>query len=389
MNALAQQDFYLDSSQYSDLKKEVRQNNEAANTTALQQFESLFISQMLKEMRSAAIIDESQHSQTMDFYTDMYDKQLATIMAKQGGIGIAKQLQEQLAVDKSIQHKKDYTGGKFFPLNPEVAANHGMPLNSSEIGMVLKTDEDSKELKLPVFLTNRANRMAVVSNATAIALDSSNEVSNGITIAEEFHQIDNNVDNSVVELRPLNKTDASSSALLDEKIQAHHGWSKPSEFIQELMPHAESVAKQLGVNPEVLVAQSALETGWGKHTMRHQDGSVSFSLFGIKADHRWSGDTVEVPTMEFRNGRMQQEKAHFRAYDSVGEAIQDYADFIQGNARYQDALSNSQDEVHYTKGLQEAGYATDPAYANKILNILQSDTLKEGLAAIETHREVA
>lgn len=400
MNALAQQDHYLDLSQFTDLKRDVRQGDEGANKKALQQFESLFITQMLKEMRAAAVVDEDQHSNYMDFYTDMYDKQLATIMAQQGGIGIANQLEQQLAIDANIKHNKDYAGGKFFPLKPDVAASTGMPLQATEKGMALESDDIVKrELKLPF------NLAAIAKNNPAVLIDQARQpfenlisthaiptlqaAAQKVALVEEFHQLQTDVDNSVVALTPLDSKSSINMALADEKIQYHAGWSKPSEFIQELMPYAQTVANQLGIKPEVIVAQSALETGWGKHTIRHQDGSVSFSLFGIKADHRWDGDTVQVSTLEFKNGHMQKEMAHFRAYDSVGEAVQDYVDFIKGNTRYQKALDNNGDEAHYVKGLQKAGYATDPAYANKILNILHSDTLKQGLASIENTREVA
>lgn len=407
MNALAQQDFYLNSSQYTDLKQGVRDKAEGANTAALQQFESLFIAQMLKEMRAAAVVDESQHSSYMDFYTDMYDKQLATIMAKQGGIGIAKQLQSQLVEVTNAQHKKDYTGGKFFPLTPDVVPNNGMPLKTSKPAMTLESNDQSRELKLPYNLSTITGSSVNSSSLTETVSKPSVEQSNILSFAlgnkiaddtkivqkqylqEEFHQLQTQVDNSVVQLTALDKVKKETTALVDEKIHHHSGWAKPEHFVKELMPHAQVISKQLGVKPEVLIAQSALETGWGKHTMRREDGSVAFSLFGIKADHRWSGDTVQVPTLEFKNGQFQKEIAHFRAYDSVGEAVQDYANFIQGSSRYQDALNHNQDDAHYVKGLQKAGYATDPNYANKILNIVQGETLKQGLASIQTTSEVA
>jgi len=400
MNALAQQDLYLNSSQYTDLRKDVRANNEGANKKALQQFESLFISQMLKEMRSAAVIDEDQHSSYMDFYTDMYDKQLATIMAKQGGIGIANQLQQQLDLDANVTYEKDYSGGKFFPLNPELAADNGLPLKASNQGMPFRFENNDQdhEFILPINLNQQKHHDQVVEmaeehDALAYAFGE-NSITDNVTtmkvaLTEEFHQIQTNVDNSVVALKAIDDHSSMNHALVDEKIHAHKGWSQATDFIKELMPHAQMVAKQLGIKPEVIVAQSALETGWGKHTMRHGDGSVSFSLFGIKADNRWTGDTVQVSTLEYKGGQLQKEMAQFRAYDSVGEAIQDYVSFIKGNTRYQQALKNEGDDAHYVEGLQKAGYATDPNYANKILNILHGDTLKQGLASLDSMGEVA
>jgi len=400
MNALAQQDLYLNSSQYTDLKKDVHANKEGANKKALQQFESLFITQMLKEMRSAAVIDKDQHSSYMDFYTDMYDKQIATIMASQGGIGIAHQLQQQLDIDANVVHEKDYSGGKFFPLNPELAADSGLPLKASNQGMPFQFENKDQDHKfiLPINLNQQKHHEHVVEriqeqDALAYAfgenLTKNNATTQKIALTEEFHQIQNNVDNSVVALQAIDTNLPMNHALVDENIHLHKGWSQATDFIKELMPHAQMVAKQLGIKPEVIVAQSALETGWGKHTMRHEDGSVSFSLFGIKADNSWTGDTVQVSTLEYKDGQLQKEMAQFRAYDSVGEAIQDYVSFIKGNTRYQQALKNEGDDAHYVQGLQKAGYATDPNYANKILNILHGDTLKQGLASLDSIGEVA
>ncbi len=395
MNALAQQDFYLNSSQYTDLKKEVRANNAEANKTALQQFESLFITQMLKEMRAAAVVDKEQHSSYMDFYTDMYDKQLATIMARQGGIGIARQLQQQLDVDAANQDKSENKRGKFFPLYPSVAANEGMPLNTQQAMLPLHATAQEDAMHLPAnvptltqkYKNPEQQRSETVAAPLVTGLNTLHIGTPATPLPEEFHQMQHDVDNSAVALSALGAT-APTQHLTDEKIHAHKGWSQPEQFVQELMPHAQAVAKELGVKAEVIVAQSALETGWGKYTMRRSDGSVAFSLFGIKADHRWSGDTVQVSTLEFKDGYMQKEMAQFRAYDSVGEAVQDYVRFIKGSARYQQALDNKGDDAHYVKGLQKAGYATDPAYANKILNILHGDTLKQSLNALGYTREV-
>jgi flagellar protein FlgJ len=152
----------------------------------------------------------------------------------------------------------------------------------------------------------------------------------------------------------------------------------PEAFIRELMPQASKVAEQLGVSPDAIVAQAALETGWGKHQMKHSDGGSSFNLFGIKANHNWEGKTVSVPTLEYRDGVAQKEIARFRAYDSLEEGLADYAAFIQNNGRYQNALG-LKDPASYARALQEAGYATDPAYAKKIESILG----RQEFAAIE------
>lgn len=156
------------------------------------------------------------------------------------------------------------------------------------------------------------------------------------------------------------------------------------DFVTELWPHAERAAQKLGVDPRVLVAQAALESGWGQHVMQHGNGHSSNNLFGIKADTRWDGDQVRAKTMEFRNGALAREQAAFRAYASPAESMADYADFISSNPRYQDAIGTA-DPQRYALELQRAGYATDPAYAHKIVSILTNDRFQDAVSRAQ-HR---
>jgi len=153
----------------------------------------------------------------------------------------------------------------------------------------------------------------------------------------------------------------------------------PQEFVEALLPHAEKAAQELGIPARVLVAQAALETGWGKHQIRHADGSPSFNLFGIKADKSWDGERVRTMTHEYENGRMEQQSAKFRAYDSIAESFEDYVQFLKSNPRYEQALSHQGSAQQFTTGLQKAGYATDPSYAEKIMRIAYGPTVQLAL----------
>ena len=147
--------------------------------------------------------------------------------------------------------------------------------------------------------------------------------------------------------------------------------TSPEEFIQAVWDDAVVAAGELGLDPAVLVAQSALETGWGKKVIQAADGSSSFNLFGIKVGNGWRGDSSIVNTMEFRDGRAALEKAAFRVYDSLSTAFKDYVSFLKNNPRYQGALEKVSDSKAFLTELQQAGYATDPKYAEKILGILE------------------
>ncbi len=155
-------------------------------------------------------------------------------------------------------------------------------------------------------------------------------------------------------------------------------WESPESFVRSIWPAAQRTAHTLGVPPEALVAQAALETGWGEHVLQRADGRSSFNLFNIKAYGDWTGDTVRIATLEYRDGVARRENAAFRAYGSVAEAFADYADFLRRQPRYAETLDSSGDVLTFLQGLQRAGYATDPAYADKIRRVMDSPALRLG-----------
>ena len=145
-------------------------------------------------------------------------------------------------------------------------------------------------------------------------------------------------------------------------------------FIQQIYTMAKQAAEKLGVEPEVLIAQAGLETGWGKKITRIGDHS-SFNLFNIKADKRWQGDSVTVQTLEVHQGMPVKEYAAFRCYDNPQQSFDDYVAFINNNPRYEEARQ-ADDSESYIHALAQAGYATDPQYGEKILSILNSSAMK-------------
>ncbi len=147
------------------------------------------------------------------------------------------------------------------------------------------------------------------------------------------------------------------------------------KFVNDMLPIARSAAEQLGVHPGILVAQAALESGWGQRLIQHDDGRNSHNLFGIKADGRWDGAIASVATLEYRQGVALKERADFRAYEDFSQSFNDYVHFIKSNPRYQDALANADDPQRYMQELQKAGYATDPLYAKKVMKIFDQHGL--------------
>ncbi|MCP4993687.1 MAG: flagellar assembly peptidoglycan hydrolase FlgJ [Gammaproteobacteria bacterium] len=156
----------------------------------------------------------------------------------------------------------------------------------------------------------------------------------------------------------------------------------PESFVQQLWPWAREAASMLGMKPQALLAQAALETGWGRHMIQNGEGQTANNLFGIKADSRWSGDRVSVPTMEYEEGVAVRKSQQFRAYSSLQDSFQDYVAFLKANPRYQQALEVADDPQAYFGELQRAGYATDPQYANKIQKVMEGSEMQRAMTGI-------
>ncbi len=150
-------------------------------------------------------------------------------------------------------------------------------------------------------------------------------------------------------------------------------FSSKGSFLETLGNLATRAAEALGVDPLLMLAQSALETGWGRHILRGPDGESSHNLFGIKAGGRWHGESVPVGTLEYVDGLPAHRQALFRAYGSFEESFQDYVALLKGSPRYADALSRADNPEAFMWGLQQAGYATDPRYAEKVLRIWREE----------------
>ena len=143
-------------------------------------------------------------------------------------------------------------------------------------------------------------------------------------------------------------------------------------FVRQHTEAAQQAEKATGIPAAFMVSQAALETGWGRKEIRHGDGSTSFNLFGIKAGPGWKGATAEVKTTEFINGKAQTVTAKFRAYSSYAESFADYARLMRDSPRYQGVVADAGSATGFARGLQKAGYATDPAYADKLTRVINT-----------------
>jgi flagellar protein FlgJ len=254
-----------------------------------QQFEGLFVQMVLKTMREASLGDGLFDNDQSRMYRDMFDGQLSTTLAGNGGVGLADAIMRQL-------------GGEVRPT---------------------------------------AHPAGTVPRPAAAP--------------------------------PVARAAPPALGLLEQ----------PLHFVRAVWDQARTAAAQLGTDAKLLVAQAALETGWGRHVPQRPDGASSNNFFGVKAGGQWSGDRVAVPTLEFRDGVVRRENASFRAYDSVADGFNDYVRLLKSNPRYRAALELADDPRHFAHALQRAGYATDPAYGQKVLGILHGNVLDAAVGALK------
>lgn len=183
---------------------------------------------------------------------------------------------------------------------------------------------------------------------------------------------------------------SASPATCPLRLPAPVSFAKPTEgahpFIARLLRPAQEAAQQSGLHPHLILAQAALESGWGKREIPAADGRPSHNLFGIKATGDWRGKTTEITTTEYINGVKQKVKAAFRVYDSYEHALADYAKLLSKNPRYRGVVQSDSAEQG-AMALQAGGYATDPAYAKKLITIIQKvkGDIQEGVNAYKNN----
>jgi peptidoglycan hydrolase FlgJ len=179
---------------------------------------------------------------------------------------------------------------------------------------------------------------------------------------------------------PLAGASAPGSSRPDSPAGTAWPPASREDFVRQLKPYAEAAGRDLGVDPDTLLAHAALETGWGKSIPNSPDGACSFNLFGIKAGSRWPGATVGVSTIEFEAGTAMRKVERFRSYDSPGDCFKDYAALLGNSDRYSSAKGAGSDSAAFGKALHKGGYATDPDYARKLTAV--ADSLKNLLKKV-------
>lgn len=310
--------FIHDISNLDRLRAGINDDEGQSLRAAAQQFEAIFTQMLFKSMRQAneAFESDLMSSSNSKFFEQMHDEQMASELSSTGSLGLADLIVSQLGGEEDLQ-----------------APEQGF----SEV--VKETP-----LNLPFETKGKKPDQAMVEKAADDALK------------------------VMQQTQPV----TFSAPLPPLKPQANErAFESPQDFVSRMRPYAEKAAHALGTEPSVLIAQAALETGWGKKVIKNAAGN-SNNLFNIKADPRWSGNKVATNTLEFHNGIPVQERAAFRSYDNYQDSFNDYVRFLNENPRYSEALEQPADPVRFIRNLHKAGYATDPEYSNKIISVMDT-----------------
>lgn len=374
---IIKQNDYLASDNYTDvqslnkIKQASKDDKDAALYNIAKKFESMMIQMMLKSMRDANKVfaqDNPFNSNSTETYQQMYDDQLSLHMNKGNGMGIADVLVRQL--------KGQY------PVNEALNQENAKAINSDDKKISSNTAEQKPNAAN--ILSAEKNAALIKSAENQLSAEKDNTVKpadNAFILPEAKRTTEHSISHSIERLALLGRAEKT----MEQQVPTVNKVEKEIEFdgsidsfVDQLYPFAKETADKLGIDPSVILAQAALETGWGKSVNKHADNSSSFNLFNIKANKLWQGDKTNQHTTEFINGNKQAINDDFRAYQSVRESFDDYHAFITGNKRYSEALT-VKDSENYVKAIHKAGYATDPQYSDKILQIANSRAMKNAI----------
>ncbi|MDR1351548.1 MAG: flagellar assembly peptidoglycan hydrolase FlgJ [Zoogloeaceae bacterium] len=305
-----------------DLRTKFKTDRDAGVKAAAQEFEALFLQMMLKSMRATTDQDSLMDNEASRFFTGMLDEQIAQDLSRTGSVGLAQMLETQLRRR----------------INGADGANADTPADAAQ-NTLAATLAAARRENLPLAALGGFGNPDLQAALERV---------------------------STQRVAPAAIGNAPTAA------------ATPKEFVRQMWPHAVEASRNTGIPPQFLIAHAALESGWGQRDIKNADGSPAYNLFGIKAGESWQGKSAEITTTEYEAGAPVTQKARFRAYDSYAEAFSDYARLLSQNPRYSGVIG-SQNGTEFARRLQQAGYASDPNYAEKLSAIINGPTLRQAL----------
>ena len=358
----------FDPNSLGDLKRLARTDGEsdAALRAAAKQFEALFLQMVMKSMRDATPASSLMDSEQTKMYQSLLDQQMALNMSQARGTGLSEVIFRQLGgktgpagAGSSVDGQAAEAAGGVGDNGIARAGNNGFDL--------------ANVVRRPAIPAVRARELEASAAADLAGLPEAARVPGmGAGVGAGRFSAASIYEKAALEAR----LDAAVRSARDATGAVSQS---ARDFVAEVWPHAVEASRKTGVPPQFMVAQAALETGWGQKQLRHADGSPSHNLFNIKAGSAWTGRTVARDVVEYANGQAYTEASRFRAYGSYAESFRDYANLISRSPRYADVLGQT-DPAAFARSLQDAGYATDPMYADKLTRIIGGNTLRNALA---------
>lgn len=431
----ASSQFALDQQGLQRLKHSAREERPEALRAAAQQFEALFLHSLIKGMRATIPTSDLTNSKQTEFYQSLLDHQWAQTMAERG-IGLADSLVEQLESgyqQPSADQRQPSTDQQQTPT--AVAADHSEPLLAgiprgeprllttiqarsvpAAAATTAAAQTDSSQAGSPQRSPIQAGlglagieQAGPVPSADAQGLFVAQRSPPGglfASMAEHSGQAKGDQTKADQQVGGLGAiwSDAASGGLAstddwapspggllaalsgpiapdsaglsrmnarDGDDDGHGRAGHMQAFLTPLVAPAQAASRRTGLPAELILAQAALETGWGRHQIHTADGRNSHNLFGIKAGSRWQGPTAQVTTHEYLDGERTRIKDRFRVYESYEAAFTDYGRLLSNSPRYA-AVSRAPTAEQAARELQAGGYATDPAYADKLIKIMGS-----------------
>ncbi|GLP94987.1 flagellar assembly peptidoglycan hydrolase FlgJ [Paraferrimonas sedimenticola] len=314
MNKISESQHYMDLAGLDKLRSQAKDNDPQALRAAAEQFEGLFMQMVLKSMREANAAFESD-SPFNTQYTQFYQQMH----------------DQQMSVDLS---------------------------QKGSLGLA------------DLIVTQLGGGSANFAPASSLrgGLDSQTVMAPAVVKPSE----------QVADTKKLSEESKQASVQAEASPQATGFFDQAEDFINQLTPMAIEASQKLGTSPALLLAQSALETGWGRKIVKRSNGESSFNLFNIKADRRWNGDKTQVATLEFEQGVAVKKQADFRAYQGFQQSFDDFVSFLQSGSRYQSALDKAASPGEFIDAIHQAGYATDPNYGDKVKGLMEQITRQFG-----------
>ncbi|HSP57383.1 MAG TPA: flagellar assembly peptidoglycan hydrolase FlgJ [Halomonas sp.] len=350
--------FALDLQGLQRLKHSARQDASSGVQGAAQQFEALFIQMMMKSMRDAVPTTGLLDSKQTEFYQSLLDQQWSQTLASRG-MGLAESLVSQLESSGMVAAR---------------------PSRGSDVDELIAGIPRGA----PRVLENALRGDDRDADASARADAPANGTGDGAAAPESFMAaLDASSRGFMAHLATASTPGAARSEPSTATAESTQATSRQARFRQATPPNhvqafverlagpARAASRTTGVPAELILAQAALETGWGRHEIATNDGRNSHNLFGIKAGNHWQGPTAEITTHEYLDGRRTPMTDSFRVYDSFESAFTDYARLIGDNPRYA-RVTAAPDAAQAARELQAGGYATDPAYADKLIAVMDS-----------------